>query len=169
MNYIKHLMCLLLMVSTVCLCSAKQKEGKQRTYMFGFASSFTDSVAYLTDIQAMDSAYIKANGFLADRPLYSLQLYGYLTENLQVKNPTCALFFSLNPKKIAKKYQKVKQMYMENRNVKLALLGKTEFEYMPEEYVADDTFVEGAEEKGGETTEKGAFSWIGRLFGKRKN
>ena len=40
---------------SVSLCA---KVERTTVYMFGFSASFTDSVAYITDVQQVDSAYI---------------------------------------------------------------------------------------------------------------
>ncbi len=132
---LKISLCLLLVMVAVSANAAKKKGGYQKAYVFGFASSFVDSVAYLTDVQELDSAYILPNGFISDRQLYSLQLYGHVNEKRGVENPTAAFFFALSPKKIAKKYQKVKSLYIDNPNLTLVILPKDEFRFHAEEYM----------------------------------
>lgn len=126
---------LLLMIVAVSAEAKKQKGGYQKVYCFGFASSFTDSLAYLTDVQELDSAYIMPNGFIADRQLYSLQLYAHVNDKRGVENPTTAFFFSTKAKPLAKKYQKVKKLYMQESNLQLVIMGRDEFMFKPEEYV----------------------------------
>lgn len=137
-------MCLLLVLTAVSAEAKKKQGGYQKAYVFGFASSFTDSVAYLTDVQELDSAYIMPNGFIADRHLYSLQMYGYVNEKLGVKTPTVAFFFALNRKKIDKKFQKVKSMYLGSSNVKLEMVNREDFHFTSEEYM--ETLITESEE-----------------------
>lgn len=136
------------------------KPTRQRVYMFGFAASFTDSVAYMTDLQGVD-AYVMPNGFLADRSLYSLQLNNHLVAKKQRENMTCVLFFNKNKAKLEKKYQKVRRKYRENHAVVLQPLGVDEFRFEPEEYiepvvttgttVADSTATKAPEPAKGKT------------------
>ena len=133
--------------------SAKKKSGGiQKVYIFGFASSFTDSLAFMTDVQELDSAYVLNNGFLADRALYSLQFYGHVNEKRGVENPTAAVFFDVKPQKLAKKYEKVKRMYQKDPNVRLVIVGKEEFGFTAEEY-AETLMVEVSEEEAAAVTE----------------
>lgn len=132
----KYLVCLLLLLAAVNVCEAKKKQGGYRkVYAFGFASSFTDSLAYLTDIQEIDSAYVLPNGFIADRSLYSIQLYGHVNEKLGMENPTTAFFFSLENKKLEKKHNKVKNMYLQHPDVRLMMLSRNDFAFKAEEYM----------------------------------
>lgn len=134
MNYLKSLIFLLLLC-VACSAQAQKKAEMQKVYVFGFSSSFTDSLAYITDVQVLDSAYIEPNGFLADRVLYSLQLSGYLYEQRGLQNPTTAFFFADKRSKVEKKYLKVKRLQQKNSNVKLIPLGVDEFRFRPEEYI----------------------------------
>lgn len=132
----KYMVCLLLLLAAVNVCEAKKKQGGyQKVFAFGFASSFTDSLAYITDVQEVDSVYILSNGFIADRALYSLQLYGYVNEQKGVENPTTAFFFSPKAKTLVKKFNKVKNMYMKHPDLKLEVLTREDFIFKAEEYI----------------------------------
>lgn len=133
--------------------SAKKKSGGiQKVYVFGFASSFTDSLAYMTDVQTLDSAYVLNNGFLADRGLYSLQFYGHVNEKRGVENPTSTVFFDVKPQKLAKKYEKVKRMYQKDPNVKLVIVDRDEFGFTCEEYT-EELVLETSEEEAAAAAE----------------
>lgn len=124
-----------MLVASTSVCVAKKKTaGMKKVHLFGFCSAFNDSVAYLTDVQTLDSTYVLSSGFLAERALYSLQLYGYANEKRGMANPTAAIFFDLKPQKLAKKYQKVKKLYQSDPNVKLILLTDDDFMFIPEEH-----------------------------------
>lgn len=97
-------------------------------YMFGLVASFSDSLAYITDIQRVDSAYLYKNGFLANRPLYSQQLLDK-TEAMGHANMTCAVFFSPKKATIEKKYLKVKRRYGQQHGVVVTSLGNNEFRF----------------------------------------
>ncbi len=105
-------------------------------YMFGFAASFKDSVAYITDVQAIDTAYVFKNGFLADRSLYSMQLYSFISYNFGKDEITCAVFFGTKKSKIEKKYLKVRKKYKAEHAVVLTSLGRDTFEFKGEEWIA---------------------------------
>ncbi len=114
---------------------------RRKVYMFGFGASFTDSVAYITDVQAIDSAYIHPNGFLADRTLYGVQLDVYLQTVLNKKNMTCVVFFDKSKSKVEKKYLKIKKKYLKDHAVVLTPIGRDEFKFKREEWI-DPTVAE---------------------------
>ncbi len=134
--------------------AAKKKGGMQKVYVFGFVSSFTDSLAYMTDIQTLDASYVTSSGLLAERTLYSLQLYGFVSEQRGMQNPTSAVFYALKASKIAKKHQKVKKLYMQDTNVRLVMLTDDEFIFMPEEHEEEEVTTEVTEEKAGKKAKK---------------
>ena len=64
----------LLTVLTVCLCPSLRAQGRS-VYLFGVTTNFSDSVAYVTPVQRLDSVVLaKGTGFLTGRSLYSAQL-----------------------------------------------------------------------------------------------
>ena len=86
--------------------SMQAKDEMKRIYIFGFASSFNDSIVCFTDVQAVDSAWLNSkNHFLVSREDYSYQLRDYL-EGEGYKHPTCMVSYSTNLKKLTKKYNK---------------------------------------------------------------
>ena len=125
---------------------------KRRIYMFGFAASFTDSIAYITDVQAIDSAYVHYNGFLADRTLYAAQLNVYLQSHLKKKDMTCVVYFNKNKSKLEKKYLRVKKKYTSAHGIPITPLGRDRFHFTREEWVeptvSDVPFGKAAEQGG---------------------
>ncbi len=119
-----------------------QKPEQRCVYMFGFAASFVDSTAYITDIQTIDSAFVfKKSGFLADRSLYSMQLSQFLQVSMQKENMTCAVFFNEKKSKLEKTFLKVRKKYTNDPGVLLTPLGKDVFAFRAEEWF-DPTAVE---------------------------
>lgn len=127
----------ILLLAILC-CSfglrAEKQPKMQTVYVFGISASFTDSVAFLTDVMRVDSAYILPNGFLFDRTLYSLQLENYVLGTCHVENSTNAIFFSTRKKDIDKKYDKVNRMYQRSENLALIYVGEDEFRFAHQSY-----------------------------------
>lgn len=130
----KVLLCawLFVMLATVAMAYQVQPR-KLRVYMFGFATSYVDSVSYMTDLQAVD-AYIMPNGFLAYRSLYSLQLNNYLLAKRGRENMTCTVFFSKSKSKAEKKFQKVRKIFQKTHRGIIQPLGIDVFRFEPEEW-----------------------------------
>ena len=107
----------------------------KRVYMFGFAASFTDSIAYQTDIQALDSTWLEGKSdFLVDRALYSLQLQYFVESQLKNTNSICTVFYNKKYRKLQKTWMKVKKRYQNNEGLTLKQLTKQDFTFLPEEY-----------------------------------
>lgn len=109
----------------------------QKVYIFGFSASFTDSVAFLTDIMELDSAYVTSHGFLAERSLYSAQMENHALQ-CKVLNSTNCVFFSTKKSALEKKYDKVNRMYQRSEGLTLIYVGEDEFKFHSEMHV-DDT------------------------------
>ncbi|MCR5129974.1 MAG: hypothetical protein K6C10_00735 [Prevotella sp.] len=85
-------------------------------YMFGFVSSFNDSIVYFTDIQLVDSAWIDSKTkFLYSRENFAYQLKNYMETNGE-DEPTCTIFFSDKRKKIEKRFLKLRKRYTTKGN-----------------------------------------------------
>lgn len=128
------LLALLLLALPVALLAA-HKPHVQKVYMFGFAASFTDSIAYQTDVQTVDSAWLEGkNDFLVDRSLYSLQLQYYVESKLKNTNSICAVFYHKSPRKLQKMWNKVKKRYEKAEGLELRQIARTDFAFTAEEY-----------------------------------
>ncbi len=106
-----------------------------KIFMFGFASSFNDSIVYLTDIQTVN-AYLVNNRtkFLANREDYSYQLRNYLQSNGLEAYPTCITMFAENEKDATKKYLKLKERYEKSKKkYSIKSLKDSQFKYTPVE------------------------------------
>lgn len=102
---------------------------RTRLYVYGFATSFNDSTAYLTEIHELDSAWVdKKTGFLYSRDNYSYQLRDYLKNN-GVNFPTCITTYAKDKKKIEKKYAKLKKLYTEKKKYELKYILLSDFKY----------------------------------------
>ena len=98
------------------LCSAftGRKSAEKPLYIFGVSASFLDSVVYITDIQVLDSIKLES-GFLPYRNAYSYQLKNYIEQNQQLTDRTCAVYYSLNKKKLSKELSKMRSKYQKNK------------------------------------------------------
>lgn len=124
---------------TLTLCQIAAKSKSQKVYMFGFCTSFTDSVAYITDIQEVEGARLQSKAkFLADRVVYSDQLHTYVEAMKGVKTPTCAVVYNTNYEKLLKEYQSVKKHHATNGHVILKELIATEFRFQAPQYESAD-------------------------------
>ena len=128
--------CLMALLCVALPLSAAQKEPRMtRVYMFGFAASLTDSTAYQTDIQAIDSAWIDpTHKFLIDRALYSLQLQYHVETEEHHKNTVCTVFFNTNPRKVQRKWAKVRKRHEKDPALKYQILPQDRFKFKAEEY-----------------------------------
>ncbi len=121
----------------VCCLSASLPAKVERTtvYIFGFSASFTDSVAYITDVQRLDSAYVETKGdFLVDRVVYSDQLQTYLEVVKGMQNSTCAVFFAMKKNKLQGEYDKIMKQYAADGNVVLKTLEPGAFNFQSPVY-----------------------------------
>ncbi|MBP5195826.1 MAG: hypothetical protein J6035_00255 [Bacteroidaceae bacterium] len=134
----KHILSLLFAL-TLCLTSlAKPKPCT--VYMFGVGVSFTDSIAYLTEVHPVTPAYIETStGFLYDRSLYALQLKNLLEEKYHLPNTTCVVFFSKSKKKSERKREKVRNGYLGSEAVTVMRMPKEIFTFFPEEWESHET------------------------------
>ncbi|MCD7722066.1 MAG: hypothetical protein LUI09_07535 [Prevotellaceae bacterium] len=117
-----------------------------RVYIFGFAASFKDSVAYITEIQTIDSAYVLKHGFLADRSLYSTQLEHFLEVDMELSDMTCVVFFSKSKSKIEKQFLRVRKKYTADHAVVLSPLPRETFAFEREEWIEPEVTEMPAEE-----------------------
>ena len=105
----KRLTTLLMMCMILATLPACGKIRCTPLYIFGTATSFNDSLVYITDIQIIDSAWIDdKNGFLLKRNEYSNQLRNHFTRQGQ-SSRTCQVTFATNEKDILKKYANLRK------------------------------------------------------------
>ena len=125
------------------------KPRQTKVYMFGFGTSFLDSVAFVTDIQLVDSVTIDdQTKFLQDRALYGIQLQTYFKDSMQKENMTCVVFFNEKKKKVEKQYSKICKKYRANPSLQFSILNTNVFKFHPEEYVEPVVSEKEATDKG---------------------
>lgn len=101
------ILALLLLITSLSFANLKKDKEKKQAYIFGVATSLTDSVAFITEIQTVDSLMINKDGFIDNEKEYSYQLKQYIIDNQTKEEKVCAVFYNSDPSKIAKEYKKV--------------------------------------------------------------
>ena len=139
-------------VLMVCEMSAIKKPTK--VYLFGFATSFNDSTAYMSNVQLLDSAWVDSKTqFLYGRDNYSFQLRDYL-KGKGVVRPTVVMMFGEKKSKLEKKYTKMRKRFLEKNHYHLEYIADDEFHFSP---IAPETMekeLTRAERKELKATEK---------------
>lgn len=135
MKTLKYIMAAALLVAAFAATEVSAKKKMvPRAYIFGFSASFTDSVVYMTNVQAVDSVWIDTKTkFLLGRENYSYQLRDYFTYKQNMPNRTCLVLFGLNRKDAEKKYVKMKRKYTEKADGKydVRYLDSADFKFRP--------------------------------------
>ena len=90
--------------------------------MFGVSLSFTDSVAYFTEIQHIEGAIIE-NNMLPNRHLYAYELKDYMSYNEDKPGRTSFIYFSDKRSKLEKKELKVRKKLLYNSEKTVRYLG----------------------------------------------
>lgn len=128
----------LLAMASAGAAEKKEKAQKRTVYVFGFSASMLDSVAYITDIQRLDTATILPHGLLADRGLYSLQMQHHLEGQMQRSNDICVVFYNQKKAKLEKTYAELRKKYRDNERLHVSQLGVDQFHFVTEEYIPTD-------------------------------
>lgn len=134
--------------------NAEAKIKQKPVYMFGFATSFVDSLAYITDVQYIDSSFIDTKTkFLIGRNMYSLQLQEFLAKNEGCMHPVTAVFFGKKKEKMEKKMLSVRRRFERDSKIK-----NVSFNFRAEKYVEEETIQSseaiGAKSKSGKKSKK---------------
>lgn len=134
-NWNKLLCLAITALMLICATDIYSKPKQTKIYIFGVSINFTDSTTYITDVQALESAYIETRtGFLYDRSIYSQQLQIWVEYAKNQPNTTCTVFFSENKSQLEKKYIKVRNNYNKDQSTKLKTLNAGEFKFIPQEW-----------------------------------
>lgn len=125
----KQLKYMLLIAALMLAGTAGAKTVKtSHMYMFGFSASFKDSVIYVTDIQDVQGAWINTKTkFLLGRDQYAGQLQTHLSEQRQLNNRVCVVFFKKSKKKAEKQYLKLMKKYKNGYDIRY--LNSSEFRF----------------------------------------
>lgn len=134
--------------------NAEAKIKQKPVYMFGFATSFVDSLAFITDVQYIDSSYIDSKTkFLIGRNMYSLQLQAFLTKNEGCEYPVTSIFFGNKKDKMQKKMLSVRRRF--ERDFKLK---NVSCNFRAEKYdegdIAESSEVSGSKNESGKKSKK---------------
>ncbi len=122
---------ILSLIILLCAMSIQATNPQSGVHIFGFATSFTDSTIYITEIQYLDSAYIEKHHFLLGREQYSYQLQNYLsTKGIKI-HPTCVTFFAQEKDQIEKKYLTLRKKYEKAGKFIIKVIPLKDFIYHP--------------------------------------
>ncbi len=99
-----------------------KKKVKTEVYMFGVSLSFTDSVAYFTEIQHIEGAIIE-NKLLPNRHLYAYELKDYMSYEEGKPGRTSFIYFSDKRSKLEKKELKIRKRLLYNGEKTVRYLG----------------------------------------------
>jgi hypothetical protein len=114
MKRVQRLILLIVCLLALADASAKKLVTVPKMYMFGMAAAFTDTIVHFTSVQAIDSAWIDSKTkFLQSRDSYSAQLRNYLSNKEQMPQRTCIVVYATNEKKLQKKYETMKRLYIQ--------------------------------------------------------
>lgn len=111
------------------LSSAFTLKSKGQVYIAGVAASFSDSIVFFTDVQAVDGVVLDDNGFLPKRPQYSAQLKSYIEEKESLPNRVPIVYFSESKEKLEKQMKKIKDKYIKNKNSYIRELKSDAFKF----------------------------------------
>lgn len=132
---------ILILTCAMCIMASAQDKNEWKTpkdmYIFGFATSFTDTTAYVTAVMHVENTSIKKkNGFLYARNEYSYQLRDYV-EQMGFKNPVVVVCFNQDKKKLEKKFMKMMAKNIKSGTL-LKHLSAEQFKFVGVEYVAPE-------------------------------
>lgn len=94
---------------TAAASSAKRSKAKP-VYMFGFATNFNDSTAYLIPVHLAEGATVDSKThFLVDRDLFALQFKRFIDAQHQ-SQVMSTVFYDTSRSSLEKQYLKVKRL-----------------------------------------------------------
>lgn len=97
-------------------------------FAFGYATTLSDTIVYLTEIANMPEVTInKKNGFLVNRASYTSQLKEFM-KKLGHEHATCAIIFSNNRKKISKRFVSIMNK-LQKKNYFVKTISAEEFTF----------------------------------------
>ena len=122
----KKLLLILFLIFTVTVGFARDKKDKKvkevPVYIWGASISFSDSIAYFTEIQQFDSVVLD-NGFLPYRQYYAYQLKDYMNFKENMPGRISVIYFDEKRSKLEKKETKIKKRLVEKENTAVRYLG----------------------------------------------
>ena len=138
MKLIKIFFTLLMMFAVAQASAKKPKEPKApkstttTVYAVGVATSFNETVAYLTDMQVLNDATLDRKAYLHRRSGYSFQLRDYLVAQGK-QDYTCLILFNVKKAKLEKELNKVRSRFAKD-NIQVLEIKEQDFRFtQPEE------------------------------------
>ena len=138
------------------LCQNAEAKVKQKpVYLFGFATSFVDSMAYITDVQYIESSYIDTKTkFLVGRNMYSVQLQDFLEKNEGCKHPVTSIFYGYKKEKMEKKVQSIRRRYERDFKLKTIACNFRAEKYESQEIIEPSMESESENKQGKKSKKK---------------
>lgn len=138
MKLIKIFFTLLMMFAVAQASAKKPKEPKApkstttMVYAVGVATSFNETVAFLTDMQVLNDATLDRKAYLHRRSGYSFQLRDYLVAQGK-QDYTCLILFNVKKAKLEKELNKVRSRFAKD-NIQVLEIKEQDFRFTkPEE------------------------------------
>lgn len=114
----------------------KRKVVQKPVYMIGVGISLVDSMAFITDMQQVDSVTLeKKHKFLMDRQLYSFQFQRYLERAYKGGPYIPCVFFNKSKKKMERQYLSLHKRYVQSKELRMILVDISQFRFKAEKYV----------------------------------
>ena len=116
---------LILLAMTMLMAFTASAEGdKKGVYVLGVSISFSDSVAYFTEVQLVEGVELeKGTKFLPDRQHYAHELQDFMAVQEGQPGRTSIILFSKKEKSLQKKELKVKNRLQKRRGLTVRYLG----------------------------------------------
>ncbi len=99
-----------------------KKENPVPVYIWGASISFSDTIAYFTEIQKLDSMVLE-NGLLPHRQYYAYQLKDYMNFKEDMPGRISVIYFDEKLSRIEKKESKIKKRLLEKDGMSVRYLG----------------------------------------------
>lgn len=138
MKLIKIFFAFLMMFAVAQASAKKPKEPKApkstttTVYAVGVATSFNETVAFLTDMQVLNDATLDRKAYLHRRSGYSFQLRDYLVAQGK-QDYTCLILFNVKKAKLEKELNKVRSRFAKD-NIQVLEIKEQDFRFTkPEE------------------------------------
>ncbi len=125
-----NIVAMALAVSVCAMASGRKDDAPKQAYLFGVGISLTDSTAFITDIQTVDSLFLNEEGFLPHEAEYSLQMKLYLANRMNMRDKVCTVFYDDNQKDLQKQMSKVEGKLKDGGYKDLVRMVKSDFAFV---------------------------------------
>lgn len=126
----KSLKSILLTLVLFSVCASSFGKSKERTmYIFGVATSLTDSIVYVTETQKFEEIELTDVEFSKTLSRYSVQLQNYVSVMMSTKFQTGVVYFSRKKKTVDKDKNRVVNKFIKKNQMLKVDIPKDEFEF----------------------------------------